>query len=164
MTPYQAVTAGLIASQGQRFLQERFGAAVRFLKEILASGGGSAAVVQRLRQGEGLPGFSRGEQPADPRGDALMRAIKACIGTETEFKRLSEAQATVREATGGAIDFILPVTFVGHRLGLQGNELGIAGVGRIVGWVAHAMEQLHSNAHFRPHAAYIGPLPKDADR
>ena len=161
VTPYQAVTVGLIASQGQRFLLERLGSAARFLREIVASGGGAAAVVQRLRQGEPLPGFSHSTAPADPRGGALMQALKACVADEAEFQRLAEAEAMVQEATGATIDFILPLAFVGHRLGLHGNELGIAGVGRIVGWVAHSMEQLHSHERFRPRATYVGQLPKE---
>jgi citrate synthase len=37
--------------------------------------------------------------------------------------------------------------------------LAVTGLGRVVGWIAHAMEQYHRNALVRPHAAYVGPLP-----
>jgi len=57
------------------------------------------------------------------------------------------------------MDFILPALFVGHRLGLIGEELAVTALGRIVGWVAHAMEQYHCHGLVRPHAAYVGPLP-----
>jgi len=118
-------------------------------------------VIQRLRHGELLPGFTRGGEAADPRGAALMAALQNCLGDDAEFNRLREAEAMVREAAGGVMDFILPATYVGHRLGLQGNELGVVAVGRILGWIAHAMEQLHSNAPFRPHATYVGQLPRE---
>jgi citrate synthase len=73
---------------------------------------------------------------------------------------LREAEQVIFEATGKQANFIVPALFVGRRLGLRGNELALAGLGRVVGWIAHAMEQFHEHPFIRPRAAYVGPLPE----
>jgi len=159
VTPYQAVTAGIMVSRGQRFQEERSGAASRFLKEILASRDGHAAVVKRLRNREPLPGFSSGRSGSDPRPAALMAALRQVLHGDSQFKRLEEAEKAASEAMGAVMEYIIPALFVGHRLGFEGEELAIAALGRMVGWIAHAMEQFHQHELIRPHASYVGPLP-----
>ena len=160
VTAYQAVTTGLIASQGQRFQAERYGSAMRFLHEILASKNGRMAVVRRLRSGEPMPGFS--EHTHDPRTIALMDSLERSLRGSRELRRIREAECTVKEASGASMEFIVPALFVGHHLGLHGDELSIAALGRMVGWIAHAMEQFHGSPLIRPRASYVGPLPTDA--
>jgi citrate synthase len=46
VTPYQAVTIGLIPIQGQRIQAERFVASGRFLEEILRESDGRAAAIR----------------------------------------------------------------------------------------------------------------------
>jgi citrate synthase len=159
VTPYQAVIAGVIASQGQRFQAERYGSCSRFLHEILTEKDGATAVVKRLKNGQPLPGFSATRPISDARTPAMMGALHNVLGRDRELARLLAAEHTARDASGVTMDFILPALFVGHRLGLIGEELAVTGLGRIVGWIAHAMEQYHRNALVRPHAAYVGPLP-----
>ena len=159
VTPYQAVTTGIMVSRGQRFQVERFGAASRFLKEILAGKDGHAAVVRRLRNREPLPGFSSGRSASDPRPAALMMALRQVLDGDSQFMRLEEAEMAASEAVGGVMEYIMPALFVGHRLGFKGEELAIAALGRMVGWIAHAMEQFHTHELIRPRASYVGPLP-----
>ena len=159
VTPYQAVIAGAIASQGQRFQAERYGSCSSFLHEILSEKDGSTAVVKRLRSGQPLAGFSAARPLSDARTPAMMAALHDVLGRDRELARLVAAEHTAREAYGVTMDFILPALFVGHRLRLVGEELAVTGLGRVVGWIAHAMEQYHRNALVRPHAAYVGPLP-----
>ena len=159
VTPYQAVVTGVIASQGQRFQAERYGSCSRFLHEILTEKDGASAVVKRLRNGQPLPGFSAPRASSDARTPAMMAALQKMLGRDRELARLLAAEHTARDASGVTMDFILPALFVGHRLGLVGEELAISGLGRVVGWIAHAMEQYHRSPLVRPHAAYVGPLP-----
>jgi citrate synthase len=159
VTPYQAVITGVIASQGQRFQAERYGSCSQLLHEILTDKDGSAAIVKRLRNGQPLPGFSAPRALHDARTSAMMATLRNVLGRDRELSRLLAAENTARDASGVTMDFILAALFVGHRLGLIGEELAITGLGRIVGWIAHAMEQYHRNALVRPHAAYVGPLP-----
>ena len=157
VTPYQAVAVGLIASQGQRFQAERYGSTVRFLNEILAGKDGQLAVVRRMRTGETLPGFGR--RAADPRTTAIMESLALVMGAAPAFKRLREAERTAYEAMGSRMDFIVPAIFVGRCLGLDGDELALSALGRMVGWIAHAMEQFHEHPLIRPRASYVGVLP-----
>ena len=162
VTPYQAVITGLIASQGQRFQAERSAPAMRFLEEILGSKDGHAVVVRRLRSGETLPGFGGDSSHPDPRTGAIMHSIEQVLHGDRALRRLQEAQRTALEASSSSMDFIIPALFIGHRLGLRGDELTLSGLGRLVGWIAHAMEQFHGHEFIRPRATYVGPLPPDA--
>ncbi|MDK2748712.1 MAG: hypothetical protein KYX67_15450 [Brevundimonas sp.] len=49
--------------------------------------------------------------------------------------------------------------FLGQKLGLEGNEIGIGTIGRAIGWIAHAQEQQMIAGVERPRATYTGPLP-----
>jgi citrate synthase len=159
VTPFQAVSAGLIAAQGQRFSAERYGSCARFLQEILTGKDGAAAVIGRLRSGQPLSGFGAPRSQADPRAVAMMNILRQAIPADTGFKRLLDAQKAALDATAAPIDFILPALFVGHHLGLVGDELAITALGRAVGMVAHAMEQYQQNELLRPRALYVGRLP-----
>lgn len=160
VTPYQAVTTGLIASQGQRFQAERYGAAMRFLEEILTGKDGHTAVVRRLRSGGALPGFD-GTRDTDPRTPALMEALERTLRGDRLLRRVREAERTAFDATGGCMEFIIPTMLVGHLLGFHGDELAVGALGRMVGWIAHAMEQFHGSELIRPRATYVGALPDE---
>lgn len=159
VTPFQAATAGMIASQGQRFHAERFGSSSRFLQEILASKDGSSAVVDRLRNGQPLSGFGFTRSRPDPRTTAMMEVMAEKLIGDQEFERLRVAERVALEVAEMPMDFILVALFVGHRLGLKGDELAVSGVGRVAGWIAHAMEQFQNHALIRPRAQYTGRLP-----
>lgn len=160
VTPYQAVTTGLIASTGQRFMAERFGATVRLLREIIDSSDGSLPIIQRVRNGEALAGFSGEIDHPDPRTSAIMQALGHYLHDDAGFRKLCKAASTAQEISRKSMSFILPSVFIGQFLGMQGEELGISSVGRIVGWLAHAMEQYHSGELIRPRSQYTGILPR----
>jgi citrate synthase len=88
-----------------------------------------------------------------------MDALKKKFGDDVELKRLQRAADTAAEISGALMEFILPAIFVGRKLGLKGQELAVASLGRTAGWIAHAMEQYHGHALIRPRARYTGPLP-----
>jgi len=159
VTPYQAVAAGLIAAQGQRFFAERFGSCSRFLHEILGAKDGAVPVIARLRSGQPLSGFDAPRSHADPRAVAMLEILRQALPGDAGFKRLIEAQRAALDAAEAPMQFILPALFVGHRLGLIGDELAIAVLGRAVGMIAHAMEQYQQNELQRPRALYVGRLP-----
>ncbi|MDQ8031440.1 MAG: hypothetical protein REJ50_05455, partial [Bordetella sp.] len=110
--------------------------------------------------GEELPGFSDGPGLPDARTEPLMEALRQQFKTDSALRRLSEAQQCVLDTSGRHMDFILPALFVGHKLGLQGEELAVSSVGRLLGWIAHAMEQFFDRDYVRPRANYVGALPK----
>lgn len=159
VTPYQAVSAGLIASQGQRFHAERYGSCLRFLHEILTGKNGADAVIARLRSGQPLVGFGAPRSCPDPRTEPMMTVMSHVLSRDRDFKRLLEAQQAALEIAGAPMDFFVTALFVGHKLGLAGEEHAVSGVGRIVGWIAHAMEQYLHSELVRPRARYVGQLP-----
>ncbi|MDB5432022.1 MAG: binding domain protein excisionase family [Caulobacter sp.] len=69
------------------------------------------------------------------------------------------AARTVLEATGARPDFVLPALMLGRRIGLRQDHRALVRVARVVGWIAHAMEQYHERDLVRPHATYSGELP-----
>lgn len=160
VTPYKVITAGLIASQGHRFQAQRFGAVSRFLQEILAAKRGEEPVIERLRQGEDLPGFSSPPATPDVRTAPLMDALQRPMGSSREFRKLDSARRAAFDAAGRSMEFIFATLFVGHSLGLRGQELAVSSLARAVGWIAHAMEQYFDHELIRPRANYVGVLPR----
>ena len=74
--------------------------------------------------------------------------------------RVVDLIGLITEATGlhPNIDFALAVAM--HALGLPiGYELSLFAISRTAGWIAHAIEQLHSGGLIRPRARYTGPAP-----
>jgi citrate synthase len=161
VTPYYAVVTGIIASRGQRLQSGRAEAAARLLEEILSIADPRDSIVARFRNGEQLVGFSSPvHDKMDPRAAIVMDALQRRFGDDPELRRLRRAADTAAEISGALMEFILPAIFVGRRLGLKGQELSIASLGRMAGWIAHAMEQYHGHPLIRPMARYTGPLPK----
>jgi citrate synthase len=76
--------------------------------------------------------------------------------------RLQAAQRVAMDASGAVMDYIVAALFVGHYLGFAGEELAVSALGRMVGWIAHAMEQFHHHDLVRPGASYTGLLPNGA--
>jgi citrate synthase len=160
VTPYYAVVTGIIASRGHRLQAGRIEAAARLLEEIVSIADPRDAIVARFRNGEQLVGFgSPVHDKMDPRAAIVMDALKKRFGEDIELKRLQRAADTAAEISGALMEFILPAIFVGRKLGLKGQELAIASLGRTAGWIAHAMEQYHGHPLIRPRARYTGPLP-----
>jgi citrate synthase len=160
VTPYYAVVTGIIVSRGQRLQSGRIEAAARLLDEIISTPDPRDSIVSRFRNGDQLIGFGPpAHDTMDPRVVILMDALKRRFGDDVELRRLQRAADTAAEISGALMEFILPAMFVGRKLGLQGQELAVASLGRMAGWIAHAMEQYHGHPLIRPRARYTGPLP-----
>jgi citrate synthase len=160
VTPYYSVVTGIIASRGQRLQSGRMETAARLLEEILGIPDPRDSIVARYRNGEQLVGFSSPvHDKMDPRAAIVMDALQRKFGDDVELRRLQRAADTAAEISGALMEFILVAIFVGRKLGLKGQELAVASLGRMAGWIAHAMEQYHGHPLIRPRARYTGPLP-----
>jgi citrate synthase len=160
-TPYEVVTGALAALKGRRhgghtaevetFFQEPKG--VRRPREIL---------VNRLRHGEGLPGFGHPLYPnGDPRA-ALLLSFAKRLGRGSVLESADSFVEVARSLTGEypTLDFAL-VTLA-HALGLPaGSPLALFSLGRTLGWIAHAIEQYTDARLIRPRARYIGLTPEN---
>ncbi|MBS4017551.1 MAG: citrate synthase, partial [Dechloromonas sp.] len=108
--------------------------------------------------GSPVPGFGHSVyRDGDPRADALLSAL---LRAGADRRLAVDAPALITEATGlrPNIDFSLAVLM--RMLGLPiGHETALFAIARTAGWIAHAMEQLATEALIRPRARYVGPTP-----
>jgi citrate synthase len=112
------------------------------------------------RYGAVLPGFGH---PLYPQGDPRARVLLAMLAQSaparsgmTEIHALARA---VRDTTGAepTVDFALAA--IERVLGLPaGAAFTLFAAGRVVGWIAHAMEQAADGRLIRPRARYIGEV------
>ena len=159
VTPWRAVLAGLSVTTGRSSRSRHYGDVARFVQLAIHSEQPGRLIVQRLQDGEELPGFTSRPYPAgDPRGRALLSACAAIYPADPEFRRLQEAVAAVETVTGLQPSFALANCFARHKLGLAHNNAPFV-IGRACGWIAHAIEQYEAGEVERGVVNYRGPLP-----
>lgn len=161
ITPYGAVMVGLVAGSGQSIRFNRFDAVRRFILEAVSSDYPEEAVISRVRGDDKIPGFEPLllHQNGDVRADTLLGASKQAFKGDAEMDRLVRALDLATELTGRKPGFVVPLIFLGHMLGIKGNELAIGTVGRALGWIAHAQEEMQQSPS-RPKTTYVGNLPQ----
>jgi citrate synthase len=106
----------------------------------------------------------------DPRAkhlDAMAKRISEHKGNTQWYaiaRRLEEVSQTMLAAAHpdrkiyANVDFYTAPLFA--DLGIDGDEFtALFACGRIAGWTAHILEQLHDNRLIRPQATYVGPPP-----
>jgi citrate synthase len=166
VTPWRAVIAGLSVSYGRHGRFAGHDATHRFLREIVESANPERPVLQRLRDGEPLPGFDpllyRHGEPiyrnGDPRTRALLRYCGEVLADDEEFKRLQRALALVREVRNLEPNNGLVCLFIFRRLGLEPQNT-LFQLSRAAGWIGHAIEQHQAGEIQHRRGLYSGPLP-----
>ena len=159
-TPYALVAAGLAALQGSK----HGGACERaqgLLDEVREARGAQRAVMARMRRGESVPGFGHPLYPAgDPRGAFLLQLVAEHRAKSPEVKLAIALSQAVRELMNEHPTVDFSVVTLCRALDLPaGAALSLLGVGRIVGWIAHGIEQYREGREIRPRAHYAGDLP-----
>ncbi|MFP3565494.1 citrate/2-methylcitrate synthase [Paraburkholderia sp. SIMBA_030] len=105
-----------------------------------------------------LPGFGHPLYPeGDPRARLLLDMLADCAPARSPLGEVHALARTVRDTTGAepTVDFALAA--IERVLGLPaGAAFTLFAVGRVVGWIAHAMEQTRDGRLIRPRARYIG--------
>jgi len=96
---------------------------------------------------------------ADPRAISLKGTLDSMFAEDPEYLRLLKAMKVAEELVQRPAEFILFVSFVGRKLNLGGQELALAAVARLIGWIAHASEQYNQQPLVRHRARYTGTLP-----
>lgn len=125
---------------------------VQLLIEEARSKGARRAVRERLGHGDPLPGFGQQLYPdVDPRGAALLERLSLP-------PLLGELAEEAFSATGlkPNIDFATVSLATVYGLPKDAPFL-IFAAARVVGWLAHAMEQIGTGRLIRPRARYVGP-------
>lgn len=114
--------------------------------------GARDAVAQWLASGRPLPGFGH---PLYPEGDPRARAMLKMLPELQSYADLvAEAEAQTGELP--TVDFALPLLAAACGLPDEAPFVLFA-LGRCVGWLAHALEQVQANRPIRPRARYVGP-------
>lgn len=157
--PYAAVSAGLGAVAGAWH-----GAASRQVEQMLtrvAQGERAEDVLGRaLGSDHAVPGFGQPLYPdGDPRTPILLELARQ-FGATAEGDRLADV-ARVQGMPVPNVDFGLAVLSRALTLRVGAGE-AIFCVGRLAGWLAHAIEEYGSRSQLRPRALYIGRRPEAA--
>jgi citrate synthase len=105
-----------------------------------------------------LPGFGHPLYPdGDPRARLLLQMLADCAPARSPLGEVLRLARTVRDTTGAqpTVDFALAA--IERVLGLPaGAAFTLFATGRVVGWIAHAMEQASDGRLIRPRARYVG--------
>jgi citrate synthase len=105
-----------------------------------------------------LSGFGHPLYPdGDPRARLLLGMLADGAPARSPLGDVLRLARTVRDTTGAepTVDFALAA--IERVLGLPaGAAFTLFAVGRVVGWIAHAMEQTRDGRLIRPRARYIG--------
>lgn len=122
-----------------------------FVQETLRIGA-DTAVMARIEAGLPVPGFGHPLYPAgDPRAFALLDAF----ALPPEYEAIATA---AREITGEHPNIDFALTALTWTLELpEDAPFVLFAVGRGVGWLAHALEQIATGHLIRPRARYVGP-------
>ncbi|MBL8623908.1 MAG: citrate synthase [Myxococcales bacterium] len=120
-----------------------------------------AAMRARLARGERLPGFGHRLYPAgDPRVPLLTARLPRPV-TPAAARRLAHARAVAElghALTGEAPSLDYALVMIARALDLPATwTTALFALGRVAGWVAHALEQRASGDGLRPRARYVGP-------
>jgi citrate synthase len=156
--PYRVMLAGLGPLGGA--LHGAAGPAAEALLDDAARLGPFAALDQRIATG-GVPGFGhRVYRDRDPRADHLLGRLASLAGDGPEARLVAEVVEGAAERGLPAPNVDLGVAAVARTMGLQpGASSLIFTVARMVGLVAHALEEYPHRLRFRPRATYVGPAP-----
>ncbi|OLL29682.1 citrate synthase [Burkholderia sp. SRS-W-2-2016] len=108
-----------------------------------------------------LSGFGHPLYPdGDPRARLLLSMLADCAPARSPLNDVLNLARAVRDTTGAepTVDFALAA--LERVLGLPaGAAFTLFAVGRVVGWIAHAMEQTRDGRLIRPRARYVGEYP-----
>jgi citrate synthase len=118
----------------------------------------------RAGRGDDLPGFGHRLYPGgDPRVPPLL-AVARKVGErarKADRDRLAVVfaiAAAVERAGREAPNLDFGLVALARSLGMRrGSAAAIFAIGRIAGWVAHAIEQREAGYILRPRAEYVGP-------
>lgn len=152
-SPAAAAMAGLAALYGSPVVRS-VTRAIAYVVEARRDPGGAAA--RRMASEGALPGFGSDSFPhGDPRAEALLALVELPPDLAAVI-RAGEAASGRRIAFAGAL------AVLARRLDLPREAaLDLFLAGRLVGLMAHALDQIGEGAPIRARLRYVGPRPAD---
>jgi citrate synthase len=154
---YEVVNAAMCAMRGSRH-GGMSSLCYQLLKELETGESLRPALVRWVRDRGSVPGFGHHLYPAgDIRARLLLEMMKQRKVAEAQLRLIREAAKILRQKPN--IDLALAV--LARAFGLPPHApLSIFTLGRIAGWIGHAVEQQRNGGLIRPRARYVGPLPE----
>ncbi|MBK0023927.1 citrate synthase family protein [Ochrobactrum sp. S46] len=153
---YHAAAAGLATLQGARHggeIERTF----RLLQETQESENPAEVVTATMRRGDIIPGFGHPLYlQGDPRAKTLLTLMEQEFKTK-ECQNIHRNVELIQSIAGRPLNFDGALAILALNLGLSAhNGLSILAIGRVVGWIGHAIEQYIDNRLIRPRARYVG--------
>lgn len=145
------------------------GPVVEMLDEIGEASNARAWIERAIDRGERLMGFGhRVYRVRDPRADALKLAVRP-LSSNTGRLALAEAVESAAlqilserkpdRSLQTNVEFYTALLL--EALGFEPAEFTcVFAMGRTLGWIAHAREQVCNGRLIRPASVYVGPVPK----
>jgi citrate synthase len=152
---YACVEGALTALSGPR----HGGSADRceaLLQDIARHDSVHATLLGRVQRGGNTPGFGHPLYPdGDPRFRKLCTALPDISADHLALAAELEEEAEALELGAPTID--LGLAILADALGIEPSGAStLFAVGRIAGWIAHAIEQYDQGHLLRPRARYVG--------
>jgi len=122
-----------------------------FLDRMLGADDDKAYVRAVIERGEPMLGFGHQLYPlGDIRAISLLRALKPA-------SRIARALRVAEKESGAAANIDMALAALTRELGLIDEApFVLFAIGRMAGWLAHAMEQKQTGRLIRPRARYVG--------
>jgi citrate synthase len=107
-----------------------------------------------------LSGFGHLLYPhGDPRARLLLGMLADCAPARSPLAEVEKLARAVRDTTGVEPNVDFALAAIERVLGLPtGAAFTLFALGRVVGWIAHAIEQTRDGRLIRPRARYIGEV------
>ena len=150
--PWLALLAGLAALSGPAHGRHSL-SVERLLAAVDVQG---PAALDQFAPPVGVPGF--GHQvylDADPRAELLLDEVAALDPSGWPLLESVLLAVSASHQASPNVDFALAALVRALRLPPGSGEV-VFGVSRMVGWLAHAMEEYPMGLRFRPRALYAG--------
>ena len=153
---YEVVLAGLCALRGHRHGGMSL-LCYQLLTEMENTNTLRTTLVEWHREKGFVPGFGHPLYPTgDIRAKALLQMLRKTRAGKSQAKLVVQAVQVLRKPA--TIDLVLAALARAHGLP-AGSPLTIFALGRIAGWIGHAIEQHRHGGLIRPRARYIGRMP-----
>jgi citrate synthase len=158
--PYRVVLAGLGPLGGSLHGGASLQISAMF-DELDSADTAFAALRRRLATGP-VPGFGhRVYRDRDPRAEHLLERVAAVAAEPARAQRVRALTDAARELGLPAPNADFALASLSYAMSLRGDAAAtIFTIARIVGLIAHALEEYPHRLRFRPRATYIGTAPR----
>lgn len=96
----------------------------------------------------------------DCRAEILLNLLKEKFGQDTRFNTIKAIERNCIEESGKKANVDFALYAVAYVLGKEADfAFFLFALGRMAGWIAHAIEEYAQNELIRPRSEYIGPEP-----